>query len=363
MADDSSGEKTEQPTPQKRREARRKGEVAKSRELPSVCVLLAALLSLMAFGGFMIGRMQALSSSVLSFRQPLDISRPLDCILFGREVIMHFLGILCPLFAAVFLMAVISNVVQVGMLLSSEALVPKFSRLDPLKGLQRLFSKQALVEFAKSMAKLIIIAVVAYRSVSGEMERLSVLSTLPFAEIVDYLGEITFRIAMRCSMAMIVIVILDYAFQRWEFEQRLRMTKQELKDDMRKTEGDPLIKSRIRSIQMEMAKKRMMQKVPEADVVITNPTHLAVVLQYDGTRMTAPKVLAKGAGAIAEKIKSLAREHGVPIVENKPLAQNLYAMVEIDREIPQELYHAVAEVLAFVYRFKNAGAQGGAKGV
>ena len=169
----------------------------------------------------------------------------------------------------------------------------------------------------------------------------------------------TFKILMKCIVALFALVALDYGFQRWDFEKRIRMSKKELKEEMKRTEGDPLIKSRIRSIQMQMARKRMMQAVPKADVVITNPTHLAVALKYDGKTMDAPKVIAKGARRIAEKIKELAQKHGIPIVENKALAQNLYSNVEVGHEVPSSVYQAVADVLAYIYRLKGRAAASG----
>ncbi|MDH4206152.1 MAG: EscU/YscU/HrcU family type III secretion system export apparatus switch protein, partial [Desulfobacteraceae bacterium] len=194
--------------------------------------------------------------------------------------------------------------------------------------------------------------------VKGEMKNFALLGDMELNSIFVYILKIFFKIFIRCSLAMIILVIIDYAFQRWEFENRIKMTKQEVKDDFKKSEGDPLIKSRIKSIQMEMARKRMMQNVPEADVVITNPTHLAVALKYDSSVMNAPKVIAKGSRKIAEKIKDVASEHGIPILENKELARNLYSLVEVGQEIPPALYQTVAELLAYIYRLKSNYAHG-----
>jgi flagellar biosynthetic protein FlhB len=194
---------------------------------------------------------------------------------------------------------------------------------------------------------------VAFLTVKGEMKNFSLLGDMETNTIFIYILKIFFKIFIRCSMAMIVLVVIDYIFQKWEFENRIKMTKQEVKDEFKKSEGDPLIKSRIRSIQMEMARKRMMQAVPDADVVITNPTHLAVALKYDSLTMNAPKVLAKGPGKIAERIREMASEHDIPIMENKELARNLYAAVDVGQEIPAALYQAVAEILAYIYRLKS----------
>jgi flagellar biosynthetic protein FlhB len=209
------------------------------------------------------------------------------------------------------------------------------------------------MEFFKSLLKLTIVGGVAFLTVKGEMKNFALLGDMELNLIFVYIFKIFFKIFIRCSLAMIILVIIDYAFQRWEFENRIKMTKQEVKDEFKKSEGDPLIKSRIKSIQMEMARKRMMQDVPDADVVITNPTRLAVALRYDSSTMNAPKLVAKGSRKIAEKIKDVASEHGIPILENKELARNLYSLVEVGQEVPPALYQTVAEVLAYIYRLKS----------
>lgn len=353
MADDNLGEKTEQPTPRRKRELREKGEVAKSRELPSVAVLLAGLVTLALFGASMNTNMQILMKETFTLPMLETLIDSNQFVLFFQQKMTIFFYIVCPIMGSVCITAVLSNVCQVGFILSAESIKPKASKIDPIKGFGRLFSKQSLMELIKSLLKLGIVGIVAYLSVKGEMEALPALGGLEFHAMVRYLAVTIFKISIKCALAMVVIVVLDYAFQRWDFEKRIKMSKQEIKDEFKKSEGDPLIKARIKSIQLEMARRRMMQAVPQADVVITNPTHLAVAIQYDGTTMGAPKVLAKGAGAIARKIKAVAESHGIPIVENKPMAQNLYKLVEIGREIPPSLFHAVAEVLAYIYRLKQ----------
>jgi flagellar biosynthetic protein FlhB len=247
---------------------------------------------------------------------------------------------------------------QVGFIFSGESITPKLSKIDPIKGFGRLFSKQAFMEFAKSLLKLTIVGGIAFLTVKDEMKNFGLLGDMELNSIFIYILKIFFKIFIRCSLAMIILVVIDYVFQRWEFENRIKMTKQEIKDEFKKSEGDPLIKSRIKSIQMEMARKRMMQDVPEADVVITNPTHLAVALKYDSSTMKAPKLVAKGSRKIAEKIKNIASEHNIPILENKELARNLFSLVEVGQEIPPALYQTVAEVLAYIYRLKSNYAHG-----
>jgi flagellar biosynthetic protein FlhB len=201
--------------------------------------------------------------------------------------------------------------------------------------------------------KLSIVSYVAYVTVKGEIDGLPSLMDRSIGDITAYMGEISFKIILRTSWVLVVLAILDYVYQRWEFEKGLKMSRQEIKDEFRQTEGDPLIKARIKRIQREMARKRMMAKVPKADVVITNPDHIAIAIEYDQSKMFAPIVVAKGAGFLAERIRELARQNNVPVIENKPLAQVLYKMVKVEEVIPENLYKAVAEVLAYVYGLKD----------
>ena len=352
MADDSSQDKTEQATPKKREDARKKGEVAKSRELPSVAVLLSGLLTFVIFGTYMFGQIQNLMIKLFQ----LPISRELgvnDFLDFSGGMVMDFFMIMAPLFVIIVIVAVVTNVMQVGFMVTAENIMPKFSKLDPLKGVSRLFSSQSVMEALKCVSKLLVVGWIGYITIKGEMEQMMVLGGLAFDDIVSYLFLTTFKLFIRCTMAMIVIVVVDYAFQKWQFEKKLKMSKRDIKDEAKESEGDPMVKSRIRSIQMQMARSRMMQDVPKADVVITNPTHYAVALKYDDATMGAPRVLAKGKGEIAKKIKALAVEHDILIYENRELARNLYKMVELHQEVPPLLYQAVAEVLAYVYKRKR----------
>jgi flagellar biosynthetic protein FlhB len=352
MAEESFEEKTEQPTPKKRRELKEKGEVAKSKELPSVAVLLSALMALSFFGSYMYNHVQIIMKGAFAFPTMNDLNVS-EFMKYAHDLVSRFIVLLSPLFGAIFITAILSNIMQVGFIVSGESITPKFSKIDPIKGFGRMFSKQALMELFKSVLKLIIVGGVAFLTVKGEMKNFSLLADMETNTIFIYILKIFFKIFIRCSMAMIVLVVIDYIFQKWEFENRIKMTKQEVKDEFKKSEGDPLIKSRIRSIQMEMARRRMMQAVPDADVVITNPTHLAVALKYDSLTMNAPKVIAKGPGKIAERIREMASEYDIPIMENKELARNLYAAVDVGQEIPAALYQAVAEILAYIYRLKS----------
>ena len=352
MAEESFGEKTEQPTPRKRKEVREKGEVAKSRELPSVAVILSALIVLTFFGPYIYSHIQIIMKGAFSLPMLNDLNIP-DFMEFAQKMITQFILAISPVLAAIFITAIMSNIMQVGFILSGESVKPKLSKLDPIKGFGRLFSKQALMELFKALLKLTIVGGVAYLTIKGEIKNIPFIGDMELSSIIVYILITFFKISIKCTLAMVFLVIIDYAFQKWEFENRIKMTKQEVKDEFKRTEGDPLIKSRIKSIQMETARKRMMQAVPQADVVITNPTHLAVALKYDSSAMSAPKLLAKGSGRVAERIKYLAEKHNIPIVENKELAQNLHLLVQIGQEIPPILYQAVAEVLAYIYKMKG----------
>jgi flagellar biosynthetic protein FlhB len=352
MAEENFEEKTEQPTPKKREDVRRKGQVAQSRELPSVAVLLAGLLTMSTFGSFMYSHIQTImkdSFSPLTFVD-LDVA---GCMFIARKMVLLFIASIAPVLAAIVVIAVLANIVQIGFMLSGELIKPKLSKLDPVKGVGRLFSKHSFMELLKSLLKLGIVGAVAFFSIKGEMKTLPFLGEMEMPSIATYILLTIFKIFIRCAMAMILLVIMDYAFQKWEFEKKIKMSKKEIKDEFKTTEGDPLVKSRIRSIQMQMARKRMMQAVPDADVVITNPTSLDTALKYDSAVMEAPKVLAKGAGKMAERIKELADQYDVPIVENRELARSLYSLVDIGEQIPPALYQAVAEMLAYVYRLKG----------
>ncbi|OQY14300.1 MAG: flagellar biosynthesis protein FlhB [Desulfobacterium sp. 4572_20] len=352
MAEESFEDKTEKATPKKREEARKKGEVAKSRELPSVAVLLASLITLTIFGSFMYTHIQTVMRESFSLPILKEVNIP-EFMVFAEKMITIFILTLSPILAAIFITAVLSNIMQVGFMLTGESIRPKLSRLNPIKGFGRLFSKQSFMELFKSLLKLAIVSIVAYLTVRAEMKNVYLLGDMEFNSIVAYILLTIFKIFIRCALAMIFLVAIDYAFQKWDFEKRLKMSKKEVKDEFKRTEGDPLIKSRIRSIQMQMARKRMMQDVPKADVVITNPTSLALALKYDSSVMGAPKLLAKGAGEIAKRIRELAEKYDIPVVENKDLAQSIYSLVEIGQEIPPALYEAVAEVLAYIYKLKG----------
>ncbi len=354
MAEESFQEKTEKATPKKRTKAREEGQVAKSREISSVCVIFVGMMSLLLFGAFIYtNTLTVMKHSFLAIGTPgldMDMAR---CVEIANQVIGQFFVIVSPVMAAVFVAALLSNFMQVGFAISVKAIKPKFSKFNPIAGVKRLFGPNSLNEFVKSLWKLAIIGVIAYWTIKNEFKHLVPLADTSVASILIYILKIFFKMFMRAIIAMIFMAAADYAFQKWQFEKKLKMTKQEVKEEHKQTEGDPTVKSRIRSVQYQMARRRMMQEVPKADVIVTNPTHLALALQYESTGMNAPKVLAKGAGAVAQRIKEIAEDHDIPIVENKDLAQSLYKLVDIGDEVPAQFYQAVAEVLAYVYKLKG----------
>jgi len=351
MPDQGFQDKTEPATQKRREEARKKGQVAKSRELSSVAVLAAGLVYLFfAMGNITLSLGDMIRQ--LFLRIPLLSASDHNLISVSTLSVKRYLEITLPILIALALVALVANLLQTGFLWSVESLAPKASKINPFEGAKRIFSKRSFAELAKSVAKVIIVGWAAFSTLMEEFDHLIPLLYQEKIQILTLLGQAALKVVTRCCWVLAILAILDYLYQKWEFEQNLKMTKQEVKDEFRQTEGDPIVKSRIRSIQREMARRRMMEEVPKADVVITNPTRLAVALRYDPGTMTAPKVVAKGANKLAQRIRELAAENLVPVVENKILAQNLYQL-EIGEEIPPPFYQAAAEVLAYVYGLKN----------
>jgi flagellar biosynthesis protein FlhB len=352
MADENFQDKTEQATPKKQEDARKKGQVAKSREIPSVAVLAVGAVY-MFFNAKSLTYKLGDNVKEAFTNIPQFISGDLGCFLYMSQTIKNFLYLLLPLMIILVVVSVLANVLQTGFVLSVEPLTPNLSKIDPIKGLGRIASKRSLAELLKSMFKIIIVGWAAFSTLKDDYTKLTPLMYQDNAQIMMMLGQVSLTVVKRCCYIIFVLAVMDFMFQRWEFDQSLKMTKQEVKDEYKQTEGDPLIKSRIRAIQREMARRRMMKEVPKADVVITNPTHFAIALRYKpGEGMTAPKIIAKGANKLAQRIKELAMKHGIPLVENKALAQNLYKL-DIGQEVPPKFYQVVAEILAYVYSLKK----------
>lgn len=342
-------QKTEEPTEHRLKEARKKGEVPRSQEVSMVAVLLGSFLLLLLLGPSMAGQLMA--STAQLFRQTATLRiTPDNSQWFVLTFLVNAFVPILPFMIVLLAVALGVNVWQTGgFVIKEEPFQLDLSRINPATGMARMFSKSSLVELLKSLAKIAIVGWVAYGVVKKEFLNLIPLMDMGVASIGSYLVRVSFKICFITGGVLVALAALDFLFQRWNQRQELRMSKQEVKEELKDTEGNPLIKSRIRSIQMERARRRMMSQVPKADVVITNPEHLAVAVRYDAAVMDAPTVVAKGAGVVAEKIKELAREAGIPIVEDKPLARALFRGVEIGKTVPSSLYRAVAEILAYVY--------------
>ncbi|BAI79907.1 flagellar biosynthetic protein FlhB [Deferribacter desulfuricans SSM1] len=351
MPEKNDAERTEEATPRRRQKAREEGNVPKSRELSTAIIFLISVIFLYFYTPILIDNFSKLISHTLS-KVGYTLSKSATVELFNF-VFQFYLKVLFPLFALLVVAGLLVNVAQFGFLISPKALEPKWDRLNPINGLQNLFSKRSLVELIKSIFKIFVVGFVAYIIVRGKIGViLNLADADPFSSMV-FFGKLVFELCFKIGLLILLMSILDFFYQKWQYEQDLKMTKQEVKEEFKQMEGDPLIRQRIRSMQREMARKRMMEEVPKADVVITNPTHYAVAIKYDINKDRAPVVVAKGQRLMAQKIKEIAKENGVFIHEDPPLARTLYSQVEIGDEIPENLYKAIAEILAIVYKMKN----------
>ncbi len=351
MPDSDKSQKTEQPTPKRKREAREKGNVAKTKELGTVFILGASLIIFHFYGKQFLHHLFELMQWPLRSCGQMTLGE-LNFINLIYVIEKKLIPILLPVFLFLAAFAFLANYCQVGFLLATESMKPDLNKLNPVEGFKKFFSLKSLVELIKSIFKMGVIGFIAYVTVKGELANLPLLTEMGVNSIFSYICQITFKILLRSTIALLIMSILDYIYQRYQWNKDLMMTKEEVKEEMKQTEGDPKVKSKIRSAQQQMARQRMMNKVPEADVIVTNPEHLAVALRYEADVMTSPAIIAMGAGFIAEKIKEIAREHNIPIVEDKPLAQVMYKTLEVGDVIPQHLYQAVAEILAYVYKLK-----------
>ncbi|EFM13073.1 flagellar biosynthetic protein FlhB [Paenibacillus curdlanolyticus YK9] len=347
-----SQEKTESATPKKRQEAREKGQVAKSQELPGAFILLFVFMSFYMIGPYYKSRILAMFGDLFEDWLTLDLTMGNVMSLF-TQLMYEMLMMLAPIFAIALLVALLGNYVQVGILFTGDPLKMKFSKLSPIQGFKNIFAMRTVVEFIKNILKLVVIGLVVFMTLKSQWGRIIQLDTLPVEYVLGFTGGIALKLGIEIGVILVVLALGDYFYKKYEYEKGLRMSKQDIKDEFKKTEGNPLIKGRIRERQRKMALQRMMQDVPKADVIITNPTHFAVALKYDASKMEAPVVLAKGMDHVALRIRETAKEHGVITMENKPLARALYDRSEIGDSIPSDLFQAVAEVLAYVYKLKG----------
>ncbi|KAF0133331.1 MAG: flagellar biosynthetic protein FlhB [Candidatus Saganbacteria bacterium] len=352
---EEGGERSEEPTPHRLREAREKGQVAKSKEITTAILLLLTYYLFRYTGEFMwkelVGMCTTLFDLIPSFANEFSLSIVGYAFLVSARGFAFAVG---PIFAVGFFAALIAEAIQTGFVFSFDPLSPKIEKLNPMEGFKKIFSMQGLVETIKSIVKILIVFYITWMAIKEDLPFLVMLINSQPWDALVLGGSIAYKVAMRVGLFYIAIAILDYFYRRFEYMKNLRMTKQEIKEEYKRLEGDPLIKQRIRELQRQMAQQRMMASVPKADVVVTNPTHLAVALQYIQGKSRAPKVLAKGQRLHAEEIKKIAEEHNVPIIENKPLAQSIYHTTAVGQEIPRELYKAAAEILAYVYKLKKS---------
>lgn len=353
MAEESSsGERTESPSSKRRSDFRKKGQVAQSREVQAAAMFTLLLLFWIFFAPIFWEQIREMTTVLWRDSGEYAITT-LSLMQLSYYIGAGLAMALAPLFLVVLVVGFFATFLQIGWLFTTQPLMPDLSKLDPIKGMARFVSKRSLVEVIKSLLKVGLIGWVAYKTVKGEFDQALLLLQMPVEHTVLYLAKTAALVMAKVAAIMIVLAILDYAFVRWELEEKMKMTKQEQKEEMKETEGDPHIKSKIRSIQQQMARRRMMAAVPEADVVITNPTHIAVAIQYQAGKMDAPLVLAKGQELVAKKIREIAREHDIPLVENPPVARLLHSKVEVGQSIPEEMFKAVAEILAYVYSLKG----------
>lgn len=349
MAEPYVGEKTEPATPRRREEVRKKGQVAKSADLNSSIVLLASTLTLYFLVPSLMRLLTAVTRSYLENAASMEVKITTAPALLAR-MLVQVGGFFIPFMLIIFSTALLTNVIQVGFNLSGYPLAPRLEKLSPVAGFRRMFSARSLFELMKSLFKIAVVVTIAFFTIRSEFEKLLSLMNVDAWEAWVFFGKLSFVLALRIAIAFLVIGLADYGFQRYQFEQDIKMTKEEVRQEIKDFEGDPQIRARIRRVRRQMAISRMMAEVPRAHVVVTNPTFLAVALRYDMQEMKAPLVVAKGARLMAERIREVAASHGVPIIENAPLAQMLYKSVDVGGQIPERLYRAVAEVLAYVYQ-------------
>lgn len=348
-------DRTEPATQRRREDARNEGRVAQSNDLNAALVMITAIYVIRAMGPFVIQLTKSMMQTSFAGFGKTDLTvNNIASVLSGYALkgVLLFL----PIVVAVGAVGFVASVMQVGMKIATKSITPDFTRIDPIKGITRMFSVRSAVELLKSILKIVIVGAIVYSFLKNEFSNLPNLAEASFGESLSYTANLCWRLLTRSCLAFLVLSVLDYMYQRYQHETSLKMTKQEVKEEYKRLEGDPQIKARIKQRQIEMARKRSLKDVPSADVVITNPTHIAVALKYDSEKMSAPVVVAKGQRLLAERIKSIADAAGVPIVENVPVARALYKNVDVGQQVPSELYRAVAEILAYVYRLSKKSA-------
>ncbi len=353
MAETDGQEKSEQPSAKKLADARNKGQVAKSQEINSLAIFSMGLLIIYFSKGYIGGKFWQMSTYIFSSLDTFELSINILGV-YAAKGILFFVSVMAPVLLVLFLVSLIAGYGQVGFKFTPEALMPKFSNLDPVKGFKNsFFSSRPLVELLKSLAKLGLVGIVSYVILKTMILNTVGLINFTISEIVQYMLSNSVEFLWKVSLVYLLIAVVDFIYQKRKHKKELMMTKQEVKEEAKQMEGDPHIKSKIKSKQLEMAQKRMMQEIPNADVVITNPTHYAVALKYEIGKSKAPIVVAKGMDLIAKKIKQIAKENNVPLHEDVPLARALYKSCEVGEEIPENMFNTVAQILAYIYNLKK----------
>lgn len=351
MADSDQDEKTEQATDARREEFRNRGQVAHSKEFASAVFFLTAASSLYLVSRFSFGHILEVFNNVFGpdMVKAVREGHHLDL---ARLAAFKAAVVVAPILALFALLGALTSILQIGFLSVEDALGPDFEKINPISGLKRVFSIRAVVEAIKSVLKILFIGLIVYLILKSEVKNIPYLVGYTLPQLVEYVGFLAVKLFFVVGIVLAGLGGIDFLYQKWDLERQMMMTKQEIKEEMKQREGDPMIKARIRKIQRDMANRRMMDQVPKADVIVTNPTHIAVVLKYSAN-LPAPQLVAKGADFLAEKIKQVARENNIPIVENKPLARTIYKTMKLNQVIPRELFVAVAEVLSYVYKLKR----------
>jgi flagellar biosynthetic protein FlhB len=351
VADDKQ-DRTEAPTPRRRFEAREKGQVARSADLTSALLLLGGLVCMKLFGPRIIVGLTDFMAAQLSMKDAAAAAR-FDLPVAAAAVGATVLAAAGPIMLGLVIVAALSNLMQVGFLITSQPLSPNLSRLSPISGFSKLFSGRTGVQFVMNLLKLAVVSFFVYRVGKDQNGRVLLAMEVGGWDQLALVAAVLYDMGLKIAIVLVVLALLDYAYQRRRFEKDLRMTKHEVKEELRRMEGDPMIKARRRKMQFVALMQQIRKAVPTADVVVTNPTELAVAIRYDAGSMAAPRVVAKGADLIAAKIREIALAHGVPVLERKPLAQALYKTVDVGQEVPEALYKAIAEVLAYVYELSG----------
>lgn len=352
MGEEDSGEKTEEPTPHKLREARKKGQIAKSKDMTSAIMLVVSFLSLKVLGTHIWTQLVDFSFFAYSFiPESFTPSVAGYMMSHGLDVIFK---IMLPMMGIMFLTAILVEGAQTGFeFFMSGPLDPDIKKLNPIEGFKKLFTMKQLVELMKSIFKILIVIVVLFFAIKDEVDMIIIAQRMTLWQTTAFTGGLVIKVILRVGLVYFILAILDYMYQRYEFFKNLRMTKKEVKDEYKRLEGDPVIKQRQREAQRQMAQGRQMGAVPGSDVVVTNPIHIALALRYDPNTMSAPVVVAKGKRLIADAIREVAESHQIPIIENPPLAREMYSSVEVDAALPDKFFAAVAEILAFVYNLNK----------